>query len=104
MERLRAGLTRVPLDKVAYVIGAVLAGLVVLGGLLLILEANRDNFIVSVFTDIGEFFAAPFDDMFKLDSRDARIALNWGIGAFVYFILGVVVAGLVSRLVSRRSE
>ena len=59
-----------------------------LGGLLLILEANRDNFIVSLFTNVGEFFAAPFDDIFKVDSRDGRIALNWGIGAFVYTILG----------------
>jgi hypothetical protein len=91
----------VPLDRVAYVAGAVAAGLVVLGGLLLILEANRDNFIVSFFTEVGEFLAAPFDDMFELDSRDGRIALNWGIGAFIYFILGVAVAGLVGRLGAR---
>jgi Ni,Fe-hydrogenase I cytochrome b subunit len=91
----------VPLDRVAYLVGVALAGLVVLGGLLLILEANRDNFIVSVFTEIGEFLAAPFDDMFDLKSRDGRIALNWGIGAFVYFILGVLVAGLIGRLSKR---
>lgn len=93
----------VPLDRVAYAIGAVAAALVVLGGLLIILSANRDNFIVSLFTDVGEFLAAPFDDMFTLDSRDGRIALNWGIGAFVYFILGVVVAHLIGRVASRRS-
>lgn len=104
MERVRAGFARVPLDRVAYVIGAVAAALVVLGGLLIILEANRDNFIVAFFTDVGEFFAAPFDDMFRLDSRDGRIALNWGIGAFVYFILGVVIADLIGRVGSRGSE
>lgn len=97
-------MARVPLDRVAYIVGAVVAGLVVIGALLLILSANRDNFIVGIFTDIGNFFAAPFDDMFQLDSRDGRIALNYGIGAFVYFILGVVVAGLLGRLASRRAE
>jgi hypothetical protein len=84
------------------VIGVALAGLVVLGGLLLILDANRDNFIVSFFTDVGEFLATPFDDMFEVESRNQRIALNWGIAAFAYFILGVVAAGLIGRL--SRSE
>ncbi len=83
-------------------IGVALAGLVVLGGVLLILDANRDNFIVSFFTEVGEFLATPFDDMFEVDSRDGRIALNWGIGAFAYFILGVVAAGVIGRLT--RSE
>jgi Ni,Fe-hydrogenase I cytochrome b subunit len=103
VDRVRAAMARVPLDRVAYGIGVALAALVVLGGLLIILEANRDNAIVSFFTDIGEFLAAPFDDMFRLDSRDGRIALNWGIGAFVYFILGVVVAGLIGRFARRGS-
>jgi Ni,Fe-hydrogenase I cytochrome b subunit len=94
----------VPLDRVAYWLGTLLAALVVIGGVLLILEGNRDNAIVSLFTNVGEFLAAPFDDMFSLDSRDGRIALNWGIGAFVYFILGVVVAGLIGRFRGRRSE
>ena len=101
MDRVRATLATVSLDRVAYVLGAVLAAFVVLGALLLILDANRDNLIVSFFTDIGEFLAAPFDNMFTLDSRDGRIALNWGIGAFVYFILGVAVAGLIGRLTKR---
>lgn len=104
MDRVRAAVARVPLDRVAYVLGAVLAGLVVLGGLLLILGANRDNAIVSFFTSIGEFLAGPFDGMFDLGSRDGRIALNWGIGALVYFILGVVVAGLIGRFAGPRAE
>lgn len=104
MDRVRAAMARVPLDRVALGAGVLLAALVVVGGLLLILEGNRDNFIVSLLTGVGEFFAAPFDDMFQLDSRDGRIALNWGIGAFVYFILGVVVAGLIGRLGRRASE
>ncbi len=103
MQSARAGIRSIAPDRAAYVIGAALAGLVVLGGLLLILDANRDNFIVSFFTEVGEFLATPFDDMFDVDSRDGRIALNWGIGAFVYFILGVVAAGVIGRVTRRES-
>jgi hypothetical protein len=98
----RAGIRPIAPDRAAYVVGVALAGLVVLGGLLLILDANRDNFIVSFFTAVGDFLATPFDDLFEVDSRDGGVALNWGIGAFVYFILGVVAAGLIGRLT--RSE
>ena len=92
------------LDRLILRLGMVLAGLIVVGILLTLLDANRDNFIVSFFTEIGEFLAAPFDDMFTLADADARVALNGGIGAFVYFILGVVVAGLIGRLTSRAAE
>lgn len=103
MDRVRGALGRVSLDRVAYTIGAAIAALIVLGIVLVVFDANKDNFIVDVFTSVAEFFSAPFDDMFDLDDRDARIALNWGIGAFVYFILGVVVAGLIGRVRHRES-
>lgn len=90
------------LDRFLLRLGMVLAALIVVGIVLTVLGANQDNLIVSVLTSIAEFLVAPFDDIFELDDADVAVALNWGIGAFVYLILGVVLADAVGRIRARR--
>ena len=71
--------------------------LILAGILIHVLDANTSNAIVSFFDDAARWLTQPFHGMFSLDDSDARIAVNWGLAALVYAIVG----GLVARLLAR---
>jgi hypothetical protein len=71
--------------------------LIVVGILLIVLEANRDNGIVDALVNAGEFLVEPFDNIFDLKRRKVEVAVNWGIGALVYAIVGALIARLLRR-------
>ena len=70
---------------------------IVAGILLIVLEANPANDIVDVVTDVADFLVSPFERLFTIDDRKGEVAVNWGIAAAVYLVVGRIVAGLVSR-------
>jgi hypothetical protein len=39
----------------------------------------------------------PFDNMFEPDGHKLRVAVNWGLAALIYAIIG----GLIARLLRR---
>ena len=61
------------------------------------LEANRDNGIVDFFVNVGEFLVEPFDNVFDLERRKVEVAVNWGLAALVYSIIGAVIVRLLRR-------
>lgn len=65
--------------------------------MLVLLEANKDNAVVEALLDAGEFLVEPFDNVFKPDGAKAKVAVNWGLGAVIYAIVG----GLIARLLRR---
>jgi hypothetical protein len=79
------------------VITLIVVGLIVIGILLVLLEANRDNAIVDWLLGAAEVLVEPFDNVFKLDGRKDRVAVNWGLSAVIYAILGGLIAGLLRR-------
>jgi hypothetical protein len=85
------------LARIVSLITAVVVGLVVIGIVLIVLEANRDNEIVDWLVGAAEFLAEPFDNVFEPDGKKARVAINWGLAAVVYAIVG----GLIARLLRR---
>ncbi len=70
---------------------------IVVGILLAVLKANPDNDIVKAVDDAASFLARPFEGLFDLDSARWQKALNWGIAALVYAIVGGFVASLIGR-------
>ena len=76
-------------------ITSVVLGFLLIGILLVVLEANRGNEIVNLVLNVGEFFADPFDNIFSPEGLKAKVALNWGIAALVYGLIGGL---LVSHL------
>jgi hypothetical protein len=85
------------LARLVSLVAGVLALILVTGILLVVLEANRDNTVVDAVLDAARFLAGPFDDMFKPDGRELRVAINWGIAAAIYLVVG----GLIARLLRR---
>jgi hypothetical protein len=74
--------------------------LVLVGILIHVLGANTSNAIVSFFDDAARWLTQPFHGIFSLDDSKARIAVNWGLAAAVYAIVG----GLVARLLARSAR
>ena len=79
-------------------IAAVIAGIIVLGIILVLVKANPNNAIVDLILDIGRFFARPFEDLFPQADPENDIMLNWGIAAVAYLIIGAIIARIVRRL------
>ena len=73
----------------------------VLGIVLVVLDANPENVIVVVVTGAAGFLVGPFDGLFILRDAQLETAINWGIAAFVWLIVGLLLAGLL-RLSRRR--
>ena len=78
-------------------ITSVILGFLLIGILLVLLEANRGNEIVNFVLNGGEFFAEPFDNIFSPDGLKAKVALNWGIAALVYGFIGGLIATHLRR-------
>ena len=86
------------LARIVRTLAGILAAVIILGILFRVLEASRDNGIVTLVDDVAKFLVGPFDGLFELDSRKTTIAVNWGIAAAVYLVVGTVLASLLARL------
>jgi hypothetical protein len=86
------------LARLVRLVAGVLAGIIALGILLVVLKANPDNSIASAVHDTARALVGPFKGMFKLDDARAAVAVNWGIAAIVYLILGALIAWLISLI------
>jgi hypothetical protein len=74
--------------RVVRLITSVVVGLIVVGILLVLLEANRDNAIVDWLVGAGDFLTEPFHGIFTPDGRKAQVAVNWGLAAVIYALIG----------------
>jgi uncharacterized protein involved in cysteine biosynthesis len=80
--------------RVIQLVVSIVVLIIVAGILLVVLTANPANSIVAEVHDWARWLAGPFDGMFSFHSANAAIAVNWGIAAVVYLIVG----GLIARL------
>jgi hypothetical protein len=88
---------RASVARVVTLIGSIVAGILVAGILLIVLDANPANDIVNWVTDAARWLAGPFHDLFKLDNPEVRVAVNWGIAAVVYMVIARLIARLLLR-------
>ena len=85
------------LVRVVHLVVAIVVLIIVAGILLVLLKANATNSIVSTVHDWARWLTGPFDGMFSFDNANVAIAVNWGIAAVVYLLVG----GLIGRLIGR---
>ena len=83
--------------RVISLIGTVIAAIIVIGILLVVLDANARNAIVEWFTDAARWLAGPFRDLFAIDNREWRVAVNWGLAAIVYLAISRLIARFAAR-------
>ena len=92
-----AALARASLARAVIIAATAVALILVLGIVLVALEANQANDLVQVVRDVATFLAGPFDGLFTLDSTKAETAVNWGIAAVVWYAIGRLIARLILR-------
>ncbi|MFL6128029.1 MAG: hypothetical protein ACJ73E_03080 [Mycobacteriales bacterium] len=78
-------------------LAGLIAGVIVVGIILVLVGANQSNTIVDFILDIGRFFVRPFRDLFPQDDPKDDMVINWGIAAVAYLILGAIIARIVRR-------
>jgi hypothetical protein len=86
------------LARVVRLIVGIIVLIIVAGIVLVLLKANSATSIVSDVHDAARWFAGPFDGIFSLHSARIALAVNWGLAAVVYAVVG----GLIARLLSSR--
>jgi hypothetical protein len=63
-----------------------------------VLDANASNSLVSAIHDGGRALVGPFHDVFQEHNPKVAIALNWGLAAFVYLIVGSFLVRTIARM------
>ncbi|MGI8846088.1 MAG: hypothetical protein ACR2HC_07945 [Thermoleophilaceae bacterium] len=89
--------------RIVMLIVAVIVGIIVAGILLKVLGANMGNSLVKAVTDVAKALVGPFEDLFKIKDPKVSIAVNWGIAAAIYAIVGTLIARLL-RVVGVKSH
>ena len=92
------------LARVVQLVVSVVVLIIVAGILLVVLKANPANSIVSDVHEWARSLAGPFDGMFSFNSANAAIAVNWGIAAVVYLLVGGLIARLIGGTQVRRTH
>ena len=62
-----------------------------------VLSANPHNAVVSDIHDAGAWLVGPFKNLFSIKGAKLHLAVNWGIAAVVYLIVGGFLARLIAR-------
>jgi drug/metabolite transporter (DMT)-like permease len=84
------------LARIIRFIGAAIAFVIVVGIVLVVLDARESNGLVSAWLDVARWFTDPFQGLFNLDDNKAQLAVNWGIAAVVYFAIAAIIAKLLA--------
>ena len=86
------------LARIVRTVVAAVVLLIVAGIVLHLLHARRgSNGIVSAVYDAGAWLVSPFANVFHPKNADVALAVNWGLAALVYAIVGGLIAGLLAR-------
>jgi hypothetical protein len=83
--------------RIVSLITSIVVGLIVVAIVLVLLEASRQNGIVDWLVGAGDWLSKPFHGIFSLDGRKASVAVNWGLAAVVYALVGGFIARLLRR-------
>ncbi|MDQ3319636.1 MAG: hypothetical protein M3515_05270 [Actinomycetota bacterium] len=90
--------------RVIVVVASLVFLIIVLGILLIVLDANPGNAVVQAVTSAARLLVGPFDGLFTLRDAQLETAINWGIAGFVWLIVGGLLAGLLRRIGGRRGR
>jgi hypothetical protein len=87
--------------RIARLIATVIALLIVAAIVLRVLSANPGNTIVHDIHDAARTLVGPFKNIFSFKNAKLSIAVNWGIAAIVYLVVGGLIASFITRLAPR---
>lgn len=86
------------LARAVRIVTGLAALIIVVAIVLRVASANPGNVIVRDIHDVANTLVGPFKNVFSLKNPKASIAVNWGLAALVWLIVGGVIASLISRI------
>ena len=78
------------------IVAGLVVAVIVAAIVLRLLSANPHNVIVSDIHDAGRWLVGPFANLFKIHDPKTALAVNWGVAAVVYLVVGHLLARLVA--------
>ena len=85
------------LARVVRMVTLAVVVLIAAGILVHVLEANTSNAIIGLIDDVATWLTEPFHGVFTPEGRKVRIAVNWGLAAVVYALVGLLLVRLLAR-------
>jgi Na+/proline symporter len=85
------------LARLIRTVATVVAGIIVAAIILRLVGADSTNTIVHAVNSAASFLAGPFKGLFKIHNPKTSMAVNWGLAAVVYFVVGHAIARVVAR-------
>ncbi|HET6867158.1 MAG TPA: hypothetical protein VFH80_14660 [Solirubrobacteraceae bacterium] len=89
------------LARLVRTLAGLIALVIIAAIVLFIVGANPSNGIVSAIHDAGAWLVGPFKNLFKIHNAKLAMAVNWGLAALVYLIVGHFIATLLARMSPR---
>ena len=86
------------LARIVRLIASIVALVIIAAIVLRIAGANGANGVVHDIHSAGATLVGPFKNIFSLKSAKWTMAVNWGIAAVVYLLIGHLIAGLLARV------
>ena len=86
------------LARLVRTLAGLIALVIVAAIVLFLLGANPSNGIVSAIHDAGAWLAGPFKNLFSIHNAKLAMAINWGLAAVVYLVVGHFIATLLARM------
>ena len=71
--------------------------IIVAGILIHVLGANTSNGIISAINDAAKWLVQPFKNVFHIQNHKTNIAVNWGLAAVIYAVVGGFIARALAR-------
>lgn len=89
------------LARVVRLVVGVVVALIVVAILLRVLGANAHNAVVRDVHDAGRTLAGPFGGLFSIKDAALAMAVNWGLAALVYLVVGGILVRAIVRSAPR---
>ena len=83
--------------RVVALIGSIVAGIIAVGILLVIFDADQHTDVVNWLVDAARWLTGPFHGLFDVKAHHWEVLVNWGLAAIVYLAISRVVARLAAR-------
>ena len=90
------------LARLVRTLAGLIALVIVAAIVLFVLGANGGNDIVRAIHDAGAWLVGPFKNLFSIHKPKVAMAVNWGLAALAYLVVGHLIASLLARMTPRR--
>jgi hypothetical protein len=84
--------------RLVMLVTTIIVAIIVVAILLKVLDANTSNSIVKGIHDLGKTLVGPLKDLFTIKKPKVSIAVNWGLAALLWFIVGSIIARILRRI------